>query len=296
MSPKRCLSDEARRFAAGVASQEILREAASALGRRGVPVVPLKGVLFQRTLYDDPSERFSSDVDLLVLPQDFERAVSALLGAGFRFQKLGRSLIEAAFASPRGFAVDLHFRLFGFGRFDLSTRDVFRRARPDARLFGVPVLLADPYDLAAHLVGKLVTDHVAARPRARLAEISLLIDRHELDPTRLARHLVACGLGRAARYALALGVSQTASPDFFSAVLRALPPDRVGEACAWVARQALSRTGSSAVGSAAAHSLNASLARGLSSAGAAAINRVRHARVERVRRRSGVEWVPLRAE
>jgi hypothetical protein len=289
------LPEEMRRFAASVAAREILREAAAVLGRQQIAVIPLKGVFFQRVLYADPAQRFSSDVDLLVLPEQFQRAAAALLAAGFRSQKVGRSLIEAAFSSPRGLAVDLHCQLFGPGRFRLSAQAVFERARPDEQLFGVPLLVADPYDMAAHLIGKLVTDHVSADAQQRIAELLLLIDRYGLEPERLARHAGACGLGRAARYVLDLGARQSLHRDYFGAALASLPADPVGQLCVWAARTTLARARSPAIGSLVAHSLNSSLPRGAASAGMAALNRLRHARLERARRASGGQWVPFRA-
>lgn len=287
------LPDELRRFAAGVAAQQILRESAQILTRAGIGVMPLKGVLFQRTLYDDPTQRFSSDVDLLVLPTHFERAVTALLGGGFRLQKVGRSLTEVALSSPRGLAVDLHHRLFGRGRFRLSTHDVFARARRDEQLFGVPVLLASGYDTAAHLVGKLATDHVRADRDARLRELSLVIVQHQLSPDRLAQHLKACGLSRAARYAMGLPAPDPQSRRFFVRTIAAASRDRVGNACAWIARQSVPRSGSHALGCLVAHTLDQSLPWGALSLGWAGSQRLRHARLERARAALGVEWLPV---
>ena len=46
--------------------------------------MPVKGALLQHWLYDDPSERLLSDVDLLVRPEDFGRAIERLESEGYR--------------------------------------------------------------------------------------------------------------------------------------------------------------------------------------------------------------------
>jgi hypothetical protein len=281
-----------RRFTIAVLASEILRDAARALGAAGIPVMPLKGVLFQRVLYADPAERLMSDVDVLVPEHQFGQAITTLMAAGFRPQKIGRSLIEVALSSPKGLAVDLHRRLFGFGRYRLSTEGVFRRASPDESLFGVPLHIAHPHDTAAHLIGKLVSDHVVADASPRLEELARWAAHSHIEPAQLAQHLALSGLGRAARYTCALG-TELIGGSFFPALLQALPADRVGHACARLARTVIPRLDGTPLAPVAAHLLNDSLPKGGASALLALRNRWRHTRLERHGERSPGDWAAL---
>ena len=281
-----------RRFTIAVLASEILRDAARALGGVGIPLMPLKGVLFQRVLYADPAERLMSDIDVLVPEHQFGRAITALLAAGFRPQKIGRSLIEVALLSPKGLAIDLHRRLFGTGRYRLSTAAVFRRASLDESLFGVPLHIAHPHDTAAHLIGKFVSDHVVADAVPRLEELALWAAHSHIDAAQLARHLELSGLGRAARYTCAVAAQLLGDP-FFPAVLGALSADPIGHACARFARTVIPRLDGTALAPVAAHLLNDSLVRGGASALLALRNRWRHSRLGRHGERSPGDWAAL---
>lgn len=254
--------------------------------------MPLKGVLFQQLLYRDPAERVLTDVDVLVPEAAFERAIASLLGAGFTPRNAGRSLIEVALQSPRGMTLDLHRRLFSLGRYKLSTEAVFRRSSTDERLLGVPLQLAHPHDTAAHLIGKFVSDHEHDEPLPRLTELAAWAAYCDIDPRRLAPHLCACGLARAARYVLGRGAELTGDP-FFSATLAALPSDRLGEFWARGARSLITPLSQSALASLPAHLLNSSVPRGGASFALAAIQRFRHARLLRDAGAGGGYWAPF---
>ena len=254
-----------------------------------IPVIPLKGVLFQQLLYEDPAQRPLMDVDVLVPEAAFERAIAVLLQAGFAPLSAGRSLIECALTAPRGMTVDLHRRLFSRGRYKLATVDVFRRSRRDAALLGVPLYIAHPHDTAAHLIGKLVSDHEAYDARARLAELARWVEHCAIDPGRLVRHLRACGMSRAARYAFRRGAELLDEP-FFPAALAALPSDRLGSAYVSAARVTFPVLGSSGWAALPAHLLNASLVRGGASFALSAAARLRHAWLVRQQGAAGGYW------
>lgn len=67
-----------------VALDAALAEVSSALSERGLRSVLLKGPALATWLYDDPSERTYTDVDLLVDPSTFARAEAVLAELGFR--------------------------------------------------------------------------------------------------------------------------------------------------------------------------------------------------------------------
>lgn len=281
-----------RRFAIAVMARETLRDAAELLGAKGIPLMPLKGVLFQQLLYRDPADRLLSDVDVLVPQRRFADAISTLLRGGFEPEKAGRSLIEVALRSRKGLSIDLHQRLFSPGRYSLSTSALFRRATVDTEWLGVPLHLPDPHDVAAHLIGKIVSDHVTTRVEERLRELLSWCERYGIDAEHLSHHLVECGLGRAARYTLELGIERLGAP-FFRAALDALPPDVVGRACVSVAKELIPRLNHTPFAPLPAHLLNHSLVRSGASLGVAAFNRLRHARLARALGEGGGLWEPF---
>jgi hypothetical protein len=254
--------------------------------------MPLKGVLFQLVLYADPAERALLDVDVLVPRADFERAIRALLQAGFSPRSAGQSMIECALWSPRGMLVDLHRQLFSRGRYRLSTEALFRRATLDERLLGVPLQLAHPHDTAAHLIGKFVADHEGHDPVQRLEELRHWAERFGVDPWRLARHLSGCGMGRAARYTCQRGTELTGH-HFFSAVLAALPADPLGRAYSRLARTLMSELAPTSFAALPTHLLNSSLASGGVSLALSALEQARHAWLSRRNGEGAGLWSPF---
>lgn len=286
------VAPEERRYLMSVLAREVLCDVARLLSARGIPVMPLKGVLFQQVLYADPAERPLMDVDVLVPERDFERAIQVLLAAGFHPRSVGRSLVECALTSPRGLTVDLHRSLFSRGRYRLSTEAVFRRAARNEALLGVPVFLAHPYDTAAHLIGKFVSDHEAHDPCFRVAELSHWARHCGIDPQRLARHLRGCGMSRAARYALGRGGELSGDP-FFGAVLAALPGDGMGRACVGVARATIPLLKGHSLAALPAHLLNDSVLRAGASLTCSALDRLRHSWLMRQQGKAGGFWAPF---
>src|SRR5918994_959148 len=112
-----------REFAASVIARETLREVAAMLHEARIPVMPLKGVLFQLVLYADPAERSLCDVDVLVPERHFVQAIQVLVKHGLRPLGAGPSWIEASFETSRGLPLDLHRRLFCRLRYNLPTNE-----------------------------------------------------------------------------------------------------------------------------------------------------------------------------
>jgi len=287
------LADARRIFTASVVAREVLRDAARALNERGIPVMPLKGVLFQQVLYADPTERDLRDVDVLVPEDRFAEAIEVLIEHGFAPRRAGRSWIEVGLTSPRGLPLDLHRRLFCSFRYRMPTDDLFRRASVDSEWMEAPLWILHPHDAFAHLVGKFVSDHVPSEARPRLLELAKLAQHFRLEAPSLARHLVECGLARAARHVLGQGARELGEP-FFDAVIRELPRDLLGQwlvsAAGLLEKRVLER---SRLASLSAHLLNTSLPRGATSLGMAAVYRARHAQLSRAKGTRGGYWAPF---
>ncbi len=98
-----------------------LDETAGVLAGAGVPWVLLKGPDLGSRVYDEPEERPTSDLDLLVPADRYRAGRGALEAAGFRSLAPGalvdRFVEEEGYCwqarSPSGALLELHFRLWG---------------------------------------------------------------------------------------------------------------------------------------------------------------------------------------
>jgi hypothetical protein len=216
-SGPRALHDLVRRM--------VLKEVLDCLADRKIPVMPLKGALLAYWVYEDPAERRVSDVDLLVPETAFEDAVAALTARGYPQDRPTQTRERTLRSRDVPLTVDLHRSLFPKGRFRMPTREIFARGRRDSDLFGAPVVLPDPYDVYAHLVGHAACDHTLPIDRRTESDLEKLAARFSLDACRGAAHLESTGLARAARYTLgAFGPEAR----FARRVLGELRPDPLG--------------------------------------------------------------------
>jgi hypothetical protein len=213
----------------------LLEATAAILGRAGIPVMPLKGIWLQRLVYTDPGERLISDVDVLVPDGAYEQACALIVAAGWKPRS--SNLYESSYLAPGWpLPLDLHRQLFTRRSFRLPTADLFARGRQDSALFGTRVVLPDPLDGLAHVLGHFVKSRGYAGPFDHaLRDVPLLAAKCGLDPSQCAAHLSECGMARAARYALPLMAANDPA-GFGPAVLRALPADPLGSALAHAMR------------------------------------------------------------
>jgi hypothetical protein len=284
--------DERRAFMMSVIARETLRDVARALGERGIPIMPLKGVLFQLVLYDDPAQRRLGDVDVLVPEPRFAEAIDILVQHGYRPAKAGPSWIEATFESSRGLPVDLHRRVFCSRRYHMPTDELFLRARRDDALLGVPLWIQHPLDTLAHLIGKFVSDRVHSTAAPRLIELERLVERYALEPEAAAHHVARCGLSRAARHVLSRGQRERGHR-FYGAALAALPRRALDGIVVAVAGR-LSRTlEHGRLAPLSSHLLNTSLLQGAHSLALAAAYATRHALLARAGGAGGGYWAPF---
>jgi hypothetical protein len=257
-------SGRTERLAAALVARHDFAAAVRVLNAAGIVPMPLKGVLLQHVVYQDPADRLLSDADLLAPPGRFDDAIAALRAAGHRVDPEGRA--GASTRGPRArLEVDVHRRPFSPGLYALRTKDMFARGVLEPKLFGGTVVLPDPLDLYAHLVGNFAKGRHGRTDAPQLRDFSAVASRFALDPSAVAQHLERHGLGRAARYALTFAAE---SGDTFAArVVARLRPDPVGAVAAAGARKLAERFGGNAhVSLLAPHLVNASLPRGAVSA------------------------------
>ena len=229
----------ARAVLSEVAGRELVAMVAPLLGRAAVPVMPLKGAWLQACAPRAVGARAITDVDLIVPEAQFARAIELLVDAGFSLQPWcsdrERTLQHPALRLP----LDLHCRLFEPGAFRLATAALFARAQRDSAAFGVELMLPDPRDGFAHLVGHFVKSRTQADDRTRLDDFAIIVERFGLAAAPLAAHLHQAGMARAARYVFR-EPAYAHGDAFARALLQALPPDagaeRVVRAAGFLAR------------------------------------------------------------
>lgn len=68
----------------GVFLMLVCQRVMSALSDAGIPSTPLKGPLLSEAVYGDPGRRLSSDIDLLVAPEQLRLAVEVVQGLGYK--------------------------------------------------------------------------------------------------------------------------------------------------------------------------------------------------------------------
>lgn len=186
--------------------QQSLEHATAVLTRAGVTACALKGPLLGTRLYGTHATRHCMDVDLLVPPDAFDRAVQALSAAGYVPEQQGVTMEyllryghHLGFSRAGGPPLELHFRTYaGFG-VNLDAGFLIDRATrvqlaPDAQ-----VLVPSPEDefiyLAAHAAG-----HSFCR-LVWLYDLKLLLRGGAIDMGRVVERAQAAGVATAVAYA-----------------------------------------------------------------------------------------------
>jgi Uncharacterised nucleotidyltransferase len=192
----------------GVAVEVMTERVAAALEGAGIPAIALKGPIMARALFGDPGLRVTSDIDLLVSPADFARAVQVLRGQGYVTEEIvdwqdGLPLFETTLTATEAWApsIDLHWRLH-WSDHGFSADALARSVPPDGR---TPRLLA-PLDLLAALLMIYARDGFWGMRGA--ADLAAWWDRYGdampsggLDPTLAAHPALAPSIVAAATVA-----------------------------------------------------------------------------------------------
>ena len=204
----RAALEAARRLnaARNLLAARVLGRALDALGRAGVPVIPLKGVALADWLYGDAGLRVSSDIDLLVPRQAVARAFAVFGQLGYApaaqekpvedgdINLLLDSNMEYAFVSQelQACPIELHWDIAWRWPEERALADLWADARP-RRFRGVAAWALGP---EWHLLYLVV--HAA---RHRWQALKWLVDVHEicvrdeLDWVRVRDKAVRFGLG-----------------------------------------------------------------------------------------------------
>lgn len=186
------LADVAREATMRLLLQE--RAVASFVELVEAPFVVWRGLHLGAFLYDDPSERIGSDVDLLVAESDRERVVRALIGAGYAPEPRRATASHELVLAGHGVYVDLHWHVVRPGRsgFDLAGWVLEHRETRG----GVPVP-SSTASAVVLLVHTALTEHVTGR-LIRAMDVARLVQRDDVDWREVVATLDTAGLKTAA--------------------------------------------------------------------------------------------------
>lgn len=199
----------AETFAASEARRPHLQRAIAALG--DIQAIALKGLDYASSIYTDPALRPMGDHDLLVRDEDYPRALSTLVAAGFReaLPQVGVARHPLHYATQMlcaGYALDLHRAVRQAVRADVEYASVFASAAPRAD----GLLTADPrHRVLLHVMH--MAGHEFCGPLVRFLDLTLMpIDDatrelakrwHVAHPLQAALRLRALLLGERAPHA-----------------------------------------------------------------------------------------------
>ncbi len=150
-------------------------------------MIPLKGALLARTVYDSPDERPLVDVDILVATPAPWVALRRLVQAGFILESWSADLhFQLRSPTVRGLPLDLHLRPLprGMGRVDTPWLTV--GARMDRVLYGVPLVIPDIRRTFVAVVGAVARDLFARSPAHSTEDLARIVERSPFPPTDFA--------------------------------------------------------------------------------------------------------------
>lgn len=189
-------------FATHALAQRLCRAALDGLG--DADVMPIKGALYARTLYADPTERPLSDVDLVLLRPGVREGIRRLVRAGFAVRSFSSDLhVELTTLRIPGLSLDLHHAPLSAGYGAMTAAWLAHDAREDTSLFGARVLVPTAPRLLAITLGAIVRDHLDRSAPHAAHDVDALLHRANLSIDDAARAIADARFRRGAWAALA---------------------------------------------------------------------------------------------
>ncbi len=191
MSTRAASRDRLTAWALQVRHLEALRDFTRACDRAGIDVLPVKGIVSARTLYDDVADRPLTDVDVRIRPRDFDRVLALGRREGWRVFQRMRAYRNVGFVL-REVMVDVESFPGPPGLCRVTVDDMIARAtRSD--VFGFPHLLPDFDDHALVLVQNVFKDKFIHAFAWSLKDVERIPERAEFDAQRLVGRLREAG-------------------------------------------------------------------------------------------------------
>jgi len=144
----------------------VLRKVAAKLEASGIDCLPVKGILLARQIYGDPIERPFADVDLLIRPRDFRRAIRVAKDAGWRLYYDSKILGSVNFIVD-GVAFDTVSSIGPPGLCAVGVDEVMRRAKRGVEPLGFEHLQIERHDHALLVAIDAFKDKFGVKPQYR---------------------------------------------------------------------------------------------------------------------------------
>jgi hypothetical protein len=178
------------------------------LVEKKIEILLLKGPHLGYTIYDSPRDRLYGDLDILVRPDDFERAAAILLENDFKpfaydtyTHEIQRDFKHWEFRSPWGVIVELHRWLSGHDRYAIENNGLFDRAETflfaETKAQGLAT-----EDLLLHLCLHMGTSYFHVIERKHVTDIGLLVKKRSVDWPVFCGRAKKAGASAIAYYAL----------------------------------------------------------------------------------------------
>jgi len=148
-------------------------------------VLPVKGIVTARTLYDDPVERPIADLDVRVRPEDIGRVLAFARAHGHPVRIHTRAY-RTVVVEVDGIDVDAESGVGPPGMCGLTVEVMLGRSEVRSDLFGFPCRVPELYDHALVLIVNAFKDKLVLAPAWSVDDLIHLAALPTFDPGRLA--------------------------------------------------------------------------------------------------------------
>ena len=166
-------------------ARTVLEEVLRVCAKSGIDVVPVKGILTARWLYEDPSERWIQDIDLRVVPGDMRSLKKAGIRAGWRVLDWSPIYRNIVF-DVQGMMAEFEAHIGPRGVCALPVSEVLSRATEHTEPFGFSHLQPELHDHALLLVLNVFKDKVVEASAGAVHDLERIARLSEFDAHRLA--------------------------------------------------------------------------------------------------------------
>jgi hypothetical protein len=155
-------------------------------------VLPVKGIVTARTLYDDPAERTLADVDVRVAgPAALERVVAFAREGGHLVIKHSRAY-ENVVVDLEGVEVDVECHVGPPGVCALTVRSMLHRSTIRDDVFGFPCAIPEVHDHALLLAVNVFKDKLVGAAPWSIEDLVRIAASAGFEPAALAERARAC--------------------------------------------------------------------------------------------------------
>jgi len=163
----------------------VFRQVAEALAESGIRVLPVKGIVTARRLYDDIAERPMTDIDLRIAPTNFRDLLRVGTARGWNPDSSGPRLFEAVMTVD-GWNVEVECTLGPPGLCSLGVNDILQRASTLVEPFGFAHFEPELHDHALILALNAFKDGLRQAPWA-LEDLRRVVRASRFDATSLVK-------------------------------------------------------------------------------------------------------------